>query len=104
MSGAKILAGMREAVAYARGENRDVRETVIKIPPAVDVKLLREQLNMTQKEFAEQFGFSKGTIKNWEQGHRQPDGPARVLLFVIQQNPKAVIAALSTSLQTAAVL
>lgn len=41
MSGAKILAGMRDAVARARGEEVEVRETVIKTPPKVDVKKVR---------------------------------------------------------------
>ena len=95
MSGAKILAGMRDAVAHARGEKVEVRETVIKTPPQVDVREVRERLNMTQQEFAGQFGFSMGTLKNWEQGHRRPDGPARVLLTVIAKDPEAVMAALS---------
>jgi hypothetical protein len=44
MSGAKILAGMRDAVAHARGGEVEVRETVIKPPPKVDVKKVRERL------------------------------------------------------------
>jgi len=95
MSGAKILAGMRDAVAHARGGKVEVRETVITTPPEVDVKEVRERLNMTQQEFASKFGFSMGTLKNWEQGHRRPDGPARVLLTVIAKNPEVVMAALS---------
>lgn len=49
MSGSQILAGMREAVAYARGETVDVRETVIKPPAEVDVKAIREYLGLSQQ-------------------------------------------------------
>ncbi|SIS84785.1 putative transcriptional regulator [Insolitispirillum peregrinum] len=95
MSGSKILAGMREAVSYARGETVDVRETVIKTPAEVDVKAIRERLGLSQQAFAAQFGFSAATIRNWEQGHRHPEGPARVLLKVIEKDPNAVLRALS---------
>lgn len=95
MSESKILAGMRQAVAYAHGEKVKVRETFIKTPPEVNVKELRERLNMTQDQFATQFGFSAATVKNWEQGHRRPEGPARVLLAVIKDNPGAVLKVLN---------
>ena len=60
------------------------------IPQHVDVKAIRASLSMTQTEFAEHFGFSTGTIRNWEQGHRQPDRAARVLLTVVANQPQAV--------------
>ena len=94
MSGSKILKGMKQAVAHAKGQDVKARHTVVQVPPDVDVKALRTSLGMTQMEFAAKFGFSPGSIQNWEQGHRQPDGAARVLLAVIQSNPEAVIQAL----------
>ena len=96
MSGAKILAGMRQAAAYAKGETVEVRKTVVKTPAEVDVKMIRERLGLSQQEFALRFGFSTGSVRNWEQGHRRPEGPARVLLKVIEKNPDAVLNALST--------
>jgi putative transcriptional regulator len=39
-------------------------------------------------------GVSKGTLQNWEQGRREPDGPARALLHIADKNPKAVLDAL----------
>jgi putative transcriptional regulator len=50
---------------------------------------------MTQLEFAARFGFSAATLRHWERGDRVPHGPARVLLNVIEHNPKAVMAALA---------
>ena len=96
MSGAKIISGMRQAVAYAKGEAVNVRESVIRTPAEVDVKAIRDRLGFTQQQFARQFGFSVGSIRNWEQGHRLPEGPARVLLKVIDKKADAVLEALST--------
>lgn len=50
---------------------------------------------MTQQEFANAFGFSIGTVRNWEQGHRQPDQSARVLLTVVARAPDAVARSLA---------
>ena len=45
---------------------------------------------MSQNAFADQFGISPATLRNWEQGRRQPDGLARVLLTIIDREPAAV--------------
>jgi hypothetical protein len=49
---------------------------------------------MSQSVFAAQFGFSLGTVQNWERGHRRPEGAARALLKVIDMRPDAVLEAL----------
>ena len=36
-------------------------------------------------------GISVGTLRNWEQGRRKPEGPARVLLRVAAKHPEAVL-------------
>ena len=94
MSGTKILAGMRQAVAYAKGQKVKVRQTTVKTPSVVDVKAIRERLGLSQAEFAHRFGFTTDSVQNWEQGHRKPQGPARVLLKVIEKRPDAVMQAL----------
>jgi len=53
-------------------------------------------MGLSQTQFAARFGFSLDSIQNWEQGHRQPEGPARILLAVIAKNPKAVQEALGS--------
>ncbi|MCG7927275.1 MAG: helix-turn-helix domain-containing protein [Candidatus Thiodiazotropha taylori] len=63
-------------------------------PPEVNVYAIRHKLGYSQEEFANKYGFSLGTLRNWEQGRRQPEGPARVLLKVIEKNHKAVEMAL----------
>jgi putative transcriptional regulator len=58
--------------------------------PAVDVRRVREKLNLSQSEFASKFGFSPACVRNWEQGRNRPAGAARILLTVIERNPQAV--------------
>lgn len=58
---------------------------------------IREQLGLTQREFAKQFEIALGTLRDWEQGARRPDSTARSYLRVIEQNPEAVREALARS-------
>ena len=94
-NGRKILEGLGEAVAHARGEVTKTRVSVVHVPNNVDVRAIRERLGLSQKEFALRFGFSLGTIRHWEQGQRFPEGPARVLLTVIDRDAPAVERALA---------
>ena len=55
----------------------------------------RDKLNLTQKEFATLLGISRRTVENWEQGHREPTGAARILIEVAMSHPKAVLAAVA---------
>lgn len=55
-----------------------------------DPRALRRQLGMTQEQFANAFGLNLWTLRDWEQGKSEPEGAARVLLRVIEQNPDAV--------------
>ena len=67
----------------------------IHVPETVDVKAIRQATGLSQARFAERFGFDLASIRNWEQGRRRPEGPARVLLMVIKHNPQAVQDALA---------
>jgi putative transcriptional regulator len=90
----KIVAGLREAISYAKGDRSRSRVTQFNVPDTINVRQVREKLGMSQTEFAVRFGFSLATLRQWEQGRRQPDGPARVFLTVIKHAPKAVDQAL----------
>lgn len=96
MSGRKIIEGLREAVDFASGQKGKAAVREVKVPQSVDVQAVRHKLGMSQREFALRFGFSLGTVQNWEQGHRAPDGPARALLTIIEREPEAVERALKT--------
>jgi putative transcriptional regulator len=88
-----IRRGLRDAVAYAEGK-ADESGYRVHVPAKIDVKAIRIRLDMTQQEFAGRFGFSVNTLRHWEQGSRQPEGPTRAYLRVIERAPKAVQKAL----------
>ena len=60
----------------------------------IDIKGIRKHLDVSQREFAAMIGVSIDTLQNWEQGRREPDGPAKALLRVADRNPRAVLEAL----------
>lgn len=88
-----IMAGLEDAIAYAKGDSRRGRTHVVRVP-TIDVRAARKKLGMSQDRFARSFGVSAATVRNWEQGRRRPEGPARVLLAVIDREPEAVRRAL----------
>lgn len=87
--GQEIIASMKEAIAWSRGEDVAVRVTQVQVP-VIDVRAMRRRLKLSQTQFASRFGFSPASVRNWEQGRTRPDGPARVLLAVISKHPEAV--------------
>ena len=91
-----IRRGLREAVAYAEGK-ADKDAYRVHVPERIDVKAIRARLDMTQEEFAGRFGFSVNTLRHWEQGSRQPEGPTRAYLLVIDRAPEASRQALQTA-------
>ena len=58
------------------------------------VKVIRRALGLSQEEFAERFHIPLGTLRDWEQGRKDPDAAARAYLVVIGRNPTAVSEAL----------
>ena len=90
----KIIAGLEDAIAYAAGDESRGKASTVAVPKHIDVRRIRGRLGMSQEVFALRFGFSLATLRNWEQGHRQPDGPARVLLTLIDRIPEQVQQAL----------
>ena len=83
-----------EAISHAKG----VKSTAIvhEMSP-IDVKNIRANIGMSQREFATALGISVSTLRHWERGDRVPHGPARVLLNVVAREPEAVLKALATT-------
>ena len=88
----KLVESVKQAGAIKRGTMQPGRVT--QFEPA-DIKSIRKKLEKSQAEFALMIGVSVSTLQNWEQGRRQPEGPARALLKIASENPEAVAQALS---------
>lgn len=87
----KLLKSVRQAGDIKAGKIKPSR--VFKINASA-VKEIRDKMKLSQPEFANLIGVSVKTIRNWEQGRRNPTGPAEALLRVVSKNPKAVLQAL----------
>lgn len=87
----KLVKSVKQMGSIMRGEDVPHRKTVL---TTIDVKALRERLDLTQAEFSTMIGVSIKTLQNWEQGRREPEGPAKALLRVVDKEPQAVLSAL----------
>jgi putative transcriptional regulator len=88
-----IAEGLEDAIAFSKGAKTRGRVSKVRASD-VDVAATREKLGLSQEQFAAAFGVSLGTVRNWEQGRRTPNGPALVLLTVIEKSPRAVLRAI----------
>ena len=83
----ELVASVREGGAMLRGAVTPARKFIVAGP---DVKRIRASYKLSQDEFAALIGISVATLRNWEQGRRTPEGPARILLQVAAKHPDAV--------------
>lgn len=90
-----LTRSLEQAAAHARGET--VVGLRVHVPQEIDVAAIREAANVSQDAFARQIGVPIGTLRNWEQRRRQPEGSARVLLALLQKNPRLVEEMLGTA-------
>ena len=80
----ELKASLEEAVDIEKGKNNATRITRYEV---VDIKTIREQLNVSQREFAEALGTSIDTVKSWEGKRRNPTGLTAKVLSTIRDNP-----------------
>ena len=90
----ELIESVREAGKIHRGERAPARRFVFE---PQDVRKIRAKLQKSQSEFAQMIGVSVATLQNWEQGRRQPEGPARALLVVASKAPRTVARALASA-------
>jgi putative transcriptional regulator len=83
----ELVESVREGGAILRGQTKPSRAFVVDGP---NIKHMRMKYQLSQGQFAALLGISVGTLRNWEQGRRTPEGPARVLLQVAAKHPNAV--------------
>ena len=58
-----------------------------------DIAAVRRFVGLSQPQFAAAVGISVGTLRNWEQGHRHPSGPALALLRSAAKHPSTIYSA-----------
>jgi putative transcriptional regulator len=87
----ELLDSVREGGAILRGEAEAGRTFHFPEKDGIpDVAAIRGNFRVSQAQFAELMGISVGTLRNWEQGRRAPEGPASVLLEVAHRRPDVV--------------
>ena len=90
----ELLESVKETGQILKGTRQPSRAFVV---DALDVRRIRESLNLSQNQFAALVHVSVKTLRNWEQGIRRPGGAAAALLTAIRNDPKNVIAALNSN-------
>ena len=102
---AGILRGLREAVAFERGELPSVKATrrlvtargatASPVPgyTAERVKRVRKATKLSQAVFAEALNVSRETVRAWEQGKNPPSGAALRLLQITERHPALLVEA-----------
>ena len=87
----KFQRDLLESVKQMR-RGQAAKVTKVKLPEAAEA---RASVGLSQQEFAILLGVSARTLQDWEQGRREPTGPAQALLRAIKNNPQAVLKALA---------
>lgn len=83
----ELVASIKQGGAILRGEAKARRTFDFDVS---GVRRFRDDHDISQAEFASLLGISVRTLQNWEQGRREPEGPAKVLLQVAAKYPEAV--------------
>jgi putative transcriptional regulator len=89
---AELTESLEQMGEIVRGERSPSREFSM---DAVKVKEVRSVTGLSQEKFARIIDVQVGTLRNWEQGRREPTGPAKALLRAIRNDPKRVLRALA---------
>lgn len=81
----RLVESMEQHGEIARGARAPSREFPV---DAVAVKEIRAITHLSQPKFARILDIDIGTLRNWEQGRREPTGRAKALLCAIKNDPK----------------
>ncbi len=84
----RLISSAKEAKEIMAGKKEPSRKFFIEEPNPKDI---RAKLSLTQEKFAALMNISVHTLRNWEQGRRPPEGPARVLLNVVNNHPEVLM-------------
>jgi putative transcriptional regulator len=85
----QMMDGLNEAIEIASGK-RPEADCRVHIPANVSVKDIRKRQKLSQRAFADRYGFSYARIRDWEQGRSPIDKPSRLLLTIIDREPEII--------------
>jgi putative transcriptional regulator len=88
----ELVESLEEAAAHSRGD-LDFPAERIHFVGEPDPREIRARLGLTQDQFADALGISVKTLRNWEQGRRDPSGPAMRLLRIAEKHPEILLEA-----------
>lgn len=90
-----LTPAQRKSAAASNAEAQPVTEqNQSRLKRTPQVKVIRRALGLSQEEFSTRFRIPLGTLRDWEQGRKEPDAAAKAYLVVIARDPVAVSAAL----------
>jgi len=90
-----VLVPKLESIDALTAELAECGVKASRIPDTdVDVKAMRDRLDLTQEQFALHYGLDLDAVRNWEHGRRKPDTAARSYLRAIYNDPAAIETAL----------
>lgn len=87
----ELLESVQQMDEIVKGERAPSSEFHM---DALAVQDIRKATGLTQAVFARSIGIEVSTLRNWEQGRREPTGPAKALLTALKNDPKNVMQAL----------
>ncbi|HEY6804507.1 MAG TPA: helix-turn-helix domain-containing protein [Pyrinomonadaceae bacterium] len=96
---ADLKEAMEDALAFERGERRDLKVTRLQAPrppkamSPQDIARIRKKLNCSQTVFAMMLNISPKTVQAWEQGSREPGDAALKLLTIAKKHPEVLLEA-----------
>lgn len=86
-AGKRLIGAAKEILAISRGEKTPA---AVHVQADIDVKAIRSKLELSQDDFATEFGFTIAQIRHWEQGRSRPLGGLRAYLMLINEEPEKV--------------
>ena len=85
----ELVLSLEQAVSIIKGELEPSRTFSYTLP---DVKAIRAKTGLSQVQFAKKLNISPKTLQNWEQGIRNPTGPAMTLMRILDKHPDLLMA------------
>lgn len=92
--GKRLIESAEQALTIAKGEAEPAGIHHVETP---DVAGIRKRQKLSQTAFAERYGLSVASVRDWEQKRRAPDRATSAYLTVIDRDPEAVVRALASA-------